>query len=458
VSAPVTTSALVRTRPAPPARIVHIGLGAFSRSHIAWYTAHAADAQDWGIAAYAGRSAELPQALTAQDGLYTLVVRSKDRDSAEVIESVVRAHRGDDTDSLFDDIASSSTAIVTLTVTEAGYRATALGEPDSSDPAVAADLAALTRIAGGLDPKRAGLGTAMGRLVAGLYLRQQTSGLQGAGALAIVCCDNMPDNGPFVRGLVLALAGTIPGLAAWIEENISFVSTSIDRITPRVSAEEQQILAQTYGDQVAVVAEPFTDWVLSGEFPAGRPQWEASGARIVQDIAPWETRKLWLLNGAHSLLACMGPLRGHEDVAHAIADPACLGAVEAFWDEAERHLPEELGVPAYRQALLERFGNPRIQHLLAQIALDTETKLRVRVAPVAQRELEAGRSAYACATVFGAWIAKNSGTVATGSDEANVLDVAHELRRISSVLADDRGFVNAVQQAVNALSYLAPSA
>ena len=93
-----------------------------------------------------------------------------------------------------------------------------------------------------------------------------------------------------------------------------------------------------YRDKAPVVAEPFPNWVLSGDFPAGRPRWEDAGAVFVDDIEPYENRKLWLLNGAHSILAYAGQLRGHTTVAEALADPVCLQAVEEFWDEASRHL------------------------------------------------------------------------------------------------------------------------
>ena len=80
-------------------------------------------------------------------------------------------------------------------------------------------------------------------------------------------------------------------------------------------------------------------WVVSGRFPAGRPRWEDAGAQLVDDVEPFEQRKLWLLNGSHSMLAYVGSVRGHETIDQAIADPACREWVELFWDEASRHSP-----------------------------------------------------------------------------------------------------------------------
>jgi fructuronate reductase len=195
-------------------------------------------------------------------------------------------------------------------------------------------------------------------------------------------------------------------LAAWIQANVSFVSTSVDRITPRTTAADLDAVASAcgYRDESPVVTEPFRDWVLSGAFPAGRPRWEDAGATFVDDIEPFENRKLWLLNGAHSLLAYAGQMRGHATVAQALADPGCREAVEAFWDEAEAHLSgADLRIGDYRAALRQRFGNARIAHNLAQIAMDGSTKLRLRAVPVLRAERAAGRTGAAAARMIAAW-------------------------------------------------------
>lgn len=425
----------VRTRPAPPVRIVHLGVGAFSRSHTAWFTAHAADAEAWGIAAYTGTSSSLADALNAQDGVYTLVVRSADGDTAEVIESLVRAHPGGDLEHLVADLAAAQTAIVTLTITEAGYRASPDGDPDLSDPMVVADLESLAAMEEATDLGAVPVRTALGRLVLGLEARRRA----GGAPIAVVSCDNLPDNGGTLRRAVLSLAAASPVTEEWCEASVSFVSTSVDRITPRVGDADARALAECYRDPVVVIAEPFADWVLSGEFPAGRPQWEAAGARFTDELEPWEARKLWLLNGAHSILACLGPMRGHREVAEAIADPVCRGAVERFWDEAERHLPVSLDVARYRDDLLARFDNPRIVHLLSQIAGDMITKLRLRIAPVARLERAQGRDAAACAEAFAVWM------LGQLSDDAELAEVREQLRRVDAALAADVDFVHRVR-------------
>lgn len=434
-TAPVLSrAALDRPAPVPPVRIVHLGLGAFHRSHQAWYTAHAEDSSEWGIAAFTGRTPDAARALRAQEGVYTLVVRDAQGDRYETVGSIVEAWPGDDATRFVRTISAPAVAVVTLTVTEAGYRLTSAGEPDVDDPAVASDLLLLRGLVadGGTIPATAPR-TALARLLLGLRARR----LLDAPPVAIVPCDNLPANGGLVRAALTGLAEEVdPALAAWLPQGASFVSTSVDRITPRLDPRDRDLVAVATGwsDSVPVVAEPFADWVLAGDFPAGRPRWETAGARFVDDIAPWEARKLWLLNGAHTLLASTGRLRGHETVAEAFADPECRREVELLWDEAAATLPE-VETRDYRRALAARFANPRIVHRLAQIAEGSETKLRVRIVPVAEAERAAGRNATGCATAIAAWIRQE----APGADAATV---THDL---SPVLGRDDRFVATVR-------------
>ena len=216
-----------------------------------------------------------------------------------------------------------------------------------------------------------------------------------------------------------------------------------------------------YRDNSPVVAEPFHNWVLSGDFPAGRPRWEDAGAVFVADIEPYENRKLWLLNGAHSLLAYAGQLRGHTTVAQALADPLCLQAVERFWDEAEANLTSggtagaDLQIPSYRAALLARFSNARIAHHLAQIAMDGSTKLRMRAVPVLQAERAAGRTGAAAALMIAAWMDYSAAAVALQDPlaeevaAANLISGAERIRAllalVDPVLAADAAGVDLIE-------------
>lgn len=363
-------------------RIVHIGLGAFHRAHQAWYTARVDREQNWGIVAFTGRSAEASEKLSTQDGLYTLITRDSNGDSYQIIDSIVRAEDGNDTEAFVEAITNSKTAIVTLTITEAGYGMDVAGHVDANNPP-----------------------PTLHRLAVALETRRRANGL----AIAIVSCDNMPSNGTLLKIAMSDLFASFGTESVdWLNEKVSFVSTSIDRITPKTIDSDIAIVQKATGwkDNSPVVTEPFSDWILEGEFPQGRPQWERAGAKFVANIEPFENRKLWLLNGSHSLMAYLGQLRGHETVAQAINDRVCRVQVEALWTEAAKHLTDDgLEIPTYRAALLERFENTRIAHRLAQIAIDGATKLRVRIAPVAKSEIAAGRDASGCAMAIAGWVA-----------------------------------------------------
>nr|WP_144018687.1 mannitol dehydrogenase family protein [Demequina sp. NBRC 110051] len=399
-----------------PVRIIHLGLGNFHRAHQAWYTAHAADAAEWGIAAFTGRTPTMARLLDAQDSLYTLVVRGPEGDSVELMSPISRAHGGELLNVLRDYAARPEVAIITLTVTEAAYLLDGSGSPRWAAPQVAADIEAA--VAG--QP----VSTPVGRLLVALEARFRA----GGGPIAVVPCDNVPDNGAWLRAGTRAWAERIdPELAAWVADKVAFVSTSVDRITPRAGAEvSESVHAAGWNDHAPVVTEPYSAWVLQGEFPAGRPRWEAAGAVFVDDIEPYERRKLWLLNGAHSLLAAAGLNAGLTSVSEATGCTEVWQRVEAFWDEAAAHLPHDMGVADYRIALRERFANPRIRHPLSQIASDASTKLAVRIVPVALAERAAGRPATGCARAIAAWI----DSLAVASD---ALDAQQE--RIDAALA-----------------------
>lgn len=379
-----------------PVRIVHLGLGGFFRAHQAWYTGAAPDAAGWGIAAFTGRSSTLAGQLTRQDGLYTLVVRGPERDEMSVQYALVEARPGTDLQAWCGHLARPEVAVVTLTVTEAAYARAPDGGLDLDRPDVRADLDAIGN--GGE------VTTLPGRLVAGLAARRAA----GAGPLAVVSCDNVPGNGAVTARVVTDLAGALESaLLGWIRDHVSFVTTMVDRITPRTTKEDVRAVAEQTGwhDAVPVVTEPFAEWVLSGSFPAGRPAWDAAGARFVDDVHPYETRKLLLLNGGHSLLAYAGSARGHDTIAAAVADPVCRGWLEQWWDEASRYVPLPVtDVAAYRAALLERFANPRIRHTLAQIAADGSQKVPIRMLPVLRSERATGRMPAGAVRILAAWI------------------------------------------------------
>jgi fructuronate reductase len=412
-----------------PERIVHIGLGAFFRAHQAVYTQNASDGRNWGIVAYTGRSAALADQLRAQDCKYTLVVKTAEKDSFELIDSVVRVEAAENVADLIATISNPEIAIVTLTITEAGYQ-------PSSDPLSS---------------------YAIGRLALALEARREA----GHPAPTLLSCDNMPDNSEVLR---MALLSAGSALGSEFEEYLgqaSFVSSSVDRITPRTTDEDvAHVAANGFPAAAPVVTEEFSDWVLSGDFPLGRPNWESAGARFVADLEPWENRKLWLLNGAHSLIASFGLRLGYKSVDQAIQDSEVMAAVDAWWQDATAQLPSGLDLENYKQSLLKRFSNQRISHKLEQIALEGLTKHTVRFAKVAEESLRKGVMPVGAIGAIASFIASLGLGFGLNDSRSSELSqalasgdqVLAVLALISSKLAASDEFVNELRLEVVALS------
>lgn len=396
-----------QARPAPPVRMLHLGMGNFHRAHQAWYTEHATDADQWGYADFAGRSSPLVEDMQAQGGVYTLLVRGADGDRPELIGSISAVHQAAEHNAWLQYWRAPDLAVVTITVTEAGYCRGPDGRLDMSDPMVAADLATLRTDATGV------VRSAPARLLAGILARAEA----GGGPLAVFSCDNLPDNGRVAGRVVTDLAAELGPDAVTATAPHSWVTSMVDRITPRATETEIAAVAALtgYEDRAPVVTEPFVEWVVSGDFPAGRPDWQR--VTFVDEVEPFEQRKLWLLNGSHSLMAYAGSARGHEAVSEAITDPVVRTWVDAWWDEAAAHLTLSADhITAYRAALVERFANPNIRHLLAQIAADGSQKVPVRILPALRAERAAGREGRGSARVIAAWIRHLRGAGAPVAD------------------------------------------
>ncbi|WP_052460607.1 mannitol dehydrogenase family protein [Microbacterium gorillae] len=364
-----------RTGDRAPVRAAHLGLGAFHRAHQAWYTerATAAGGEPWGIVAFTGTRPDQARRLAAQNCRYTLVTDPSDPATDETIAAIVAAHDG--ADAVAWRAALREVGVLTVTITEAAY----ILDADRAESEAAA-------IRAGAFPS-----TAVGRLLDGLLARRAS----GGGPIAVVACDNLPGNGRALAGSVRALADAVdPDLGDWLERSVSFVCTVVDRITPAVDSEALGRRIDGQPDRCAVLAETYSSWILQGDFPAGRPAWERAGAVFVDAIEPFEMRKLWLLNGAHTLLSCWGVLRGHATVAEAIRDPACRTAVERLWADAAAVLPLPAAeVAAECARLLTRFEDTVIEHRLAQIGRDAELKMNVRIGAPMRARVDAGLGA-----------------------------------------------------------------
>lgn len=417
--------------------VVHLGIGAFHRAHQAVVFDDALNAGDlrWGITAASLRSPSVRDQMVPQDGLYTMLVRDGSQEQARVIgavQEVIVAPQ--DPARLIAAMASPDTHIVTLTVTEKGYKLDpATGALIESDPQLAADLASLDA------PQ-----TAPGYIVAALAKRHAA----GLPPFTAISCDNLPHNGTRLRDAVIALARRHdPALADWIASEGAFPQTMVDRIVPATTPEDISALATRIGveDQAMVKTEPFIQWVIEDKFCGPRPEFGA-GVQVTQAVAPWEEAKLRLLNGAHSGIAYLGGLAGIAHVHEVLELPEARRFVEALWNEAETTLspPPELDVAAYRTELMARFDNPTLRHRTHQIAMDGSQKLPQRLLATIAARLEAGQGIDALSLAVAAWIRWQAGQDDAGN--AHVVDDP-----LASALADALAPAKSPEQRVEAI-------
>ncbi len=380
-------------------RLVHLGIGAFHRAHQAAYTQ---ECGDWGSCGVSLRSPRVTAELAPQDCLYTMLVRDGTRSSPRVIGAVREVlYAAADPGAVAARIADPEVSVVSLTVTEKGYRHDpATGRLRLRDPQIAADLA-------GRPPR-----TVIGQLTAGLAARAAA----GCGPVTVLCCDNLPSNGPTVRGLVQAYAqayavrqADAARLPDWIAAQVAFPATMVDRIVPSATDEDRAEVAALLGvrDLGAVVAEPFTQWVIEDSFAAPRPAWEKAGAQLVCDVAPYEMVKLRMLNGAHSALAYLGGLAGHEFIAQALADDvlaACAHRLMTRDAAATLHAPPGMELNDYAGQVIHRFGNTALRHRCAQVAMDGSQKLPQRLLGTVADRIAAGGTPSFAALAVAAWM------------------------------------------------------
>lgn len=380
--------------------IVHLGLGAFFRAHGAEYIDDilALEPGPWGIVGVSLQRPDLRNRLQPQDCLYTLIARDDQPPRARVIGSVLDTLVApEDPSRVLSKLTDPMTRIVSLTITEKGYcHDPATGRLQVHHPDIQHDLSHLS------SPR-----TAIGFLVAALKSRHS----KGLPPLTVLCCDNLPHNGTLLRGLVRDFAALHnDSLAQWIEAEVAFPSTMVDRIvpasTPSDIADAARLLA--LHDDAPVAHEPFRQWVIEDTFiDRSRPALHHVGAQLVTDVAPYEDMKLKLLNGAHSALAYLGYLGGHQTIADCVADPVYRNYTSALWREEilpTMTAPPGINLPDYTAALLTRFDNPAIRHRTWQIAMDGSQKIPQRLLQTIRTRLRAQQPVPRLASAIAAWM------------------------------------------------------
>ncbi len=419
------------------AGIVHLGLGAFHKAHQAVYTDDALGAcgGDWRIVGVSLRSDEARNQLQPQDARYTMLARGADGTDGRVVGSICCSMSlCSDRPDVLNALVDPKTRILTITVTEKGYgfdRRT--GGVDLTHPAIASDL---------LNPHRP-VGV-VGLVVWALGERQRAN----TPPFTVLCCDNLPNNGPLVRNLVLDFARrTTPEQAAHIANQVDFPSTMVDRITPASTTATISEASKLVGceDLAAVETEAFSQWVVEDRFPTGRPHWEAGGAIFVQDVTPYERMKLRMLNGTHSVMAYAGFLAGHKYVRDVMADEKCMRLARRHLEAAAATLTplSRIDYDVYASVLVDRFSNPHLEHETYQIAMDGTEKLSQRLLEPAVEAMRKGQSLEPFAFAVAAWMRYTSGRTDDGRTytlrdpkEALIATYTEKCRDAESIVAE----------------------
>lgn len=451
--------------------VVHLGVGGFHRAHQALYLDELAERRistDWGIVGVGFRRRRMKEALSPQDWLYTVVERDAEEFHARVVGAMVGyLFAPDDPDAVLSRLADPRTRIVTLTVTGCAYKVSrATGAFEANDPPVAADLR---------DPSRPE--TVLGYIVEGLRRRRE----RGHRPFSVLSCDNVPANGTVARTAVVSSARLRdPELADWIDANVAFPSSVVDRITPQTTPAARELVARELGiaDRWPVVTEPYTQWILEDSFSNGRPPLEAVGVQFVSDVAPYEMAKKRLLNGSHCALGYLGYLAGHRRTDEAIADPLFSAYIEALMDaEISPLLGDVAGIDLedYKRTLVERFGNPAIGDRLARLCARGSTKMPAYLLPSIHDAIAAEEPHELLTLAVAGWFRYLRGVDSAG-DEIEIEDALGERlcclaleggddprpllaeRSVFGALGDAPQFVAALERALRALRRDGPRA
>jgi len=403
--------------------IAHIGVGGFHRAHLAAYLdalLRQGQALDWGICGIGVLPSDrrMQEALLAQDGLYTLVVKHADGTyEPRVIGSLVHyLFAPDDPEAVLEQLADPGTRIVSLTVTEGGYNIdSTTGQFQGDVPEVRRDLEP------GAVPR-----TVFGLVTEALVRRRD----RGVPAFTVLSCDNVQGNGDTARSSFAAFAALRDAeLGQWVRTQVSFPNCMVDRITPGTTAEDRAEVASRFGieDRWPVVCEPFTQWVLEDAFPLGRPPLQDAGVQLVTDVEPYELMKLRLLNASHQALCYFGYLAGYRLVHEVCQDPLFAAFLTAYMDrEATPTLEPVPGVDLahYKRELLQRFSNPQVRDTVSRLCAESSDRIPKWLLPVIRHRLAAGGGIELATAVVASWARYAEGV----DEQGEPIEVVDRLR------------------------------
>lgn len=379
--------------------IVHMGLGAFHKAHQAFYTDNVLNkfGGDWGICGVSLRRPNARDELMPQNGLYTVIERQSDGETARIIGAIQEILVAPEAPELvLKRLSAPTTKVITLTITEKGYCLNpATKELDRNNADIKQDLETPQT------PK-----SAIGYLALALKKRQEND----TGGVTIMSCDNLPNNGALLEKALNQYIDTcFPELTNWVKDNVTFPSTMVDRIVPATTSQDIESFSLRTGitDQGVVKTESFYQWVIEDKFANDRPAWDKVDALLVEDVKLYEHAKLRLLNGPHSAIAYIGVTCDKKYVHDVMADPilekfVCYLMEDEIAPTVEE--PDNMPLKPYMKALQERFHNQSLCHETLQIAMDGSQKIPQRIVAPLMARLKQGYLNKGLCLVIAIWI------------------------------------------------------
>ena len=401
--------------------IVHIGVGGFHRSHQAYYMHQLLKEEqisNWGICGIGLKDGDrnIARVLKEQDNLYTLITQHPNgSEEYEIIGSINDFILAVDTPKYaIDKMAHPNTKIVSLTITEGGYNFNPnTGDFNFNNLAIQEDLQNKN------SPK-----TVFGFLTAALKIRKE----KRLPAFTILSCDNIQHNGEVTRKMLLSFVRKQdPSLAQWIENEVCFPNSMVDRITPVTQLSSIELLKEKFHlkDDWPVVCEPYIQWVIEDSFSNGRPPLEKLGVQFVPDVTPYEKMKIRLLNAGHSVLGIPGAVHGHSTINACMEDKILARFMRQFMDEEATPVLGEIDgidLTQYKNNLEIRFANPNIKDGVSRICSESSAKLPKFLIPTLLENLASGGKIKCSVLILALWRYYSDKAVDNNNIAINIID------------------------------------
>ncbi|GAA4964183.1 tagaturonate reductase [Algibacter aquimarinus] len=359
----------------PPIKIIQFGEGNFLRAFIgyAFQELNKKAAFNGGIAVVQPIDKGLVEMLNNQDGLYTLfmkgVKKGEEIQEVELIENIVK---GVNPYLNFDEYLGlakeESLEFIISNTTEAGIAYVSTDSPHMKPPS-----------------------SFPAKLTVLLYERfKHFKGATNKG-VTIIPCELINYNAKTLKEIILKYVSDWKlenGFKIWLLESNTFHNTLVDRIVPGYPKDEIELYNAKldYKDNLIVAAEAFLLWVIEGgntlkkKLPFYKTKLDV---KIVNDMQPYRTRKVRILNGAHTAMVPFSLLYGNKTVKQSV-DNSFTGSFinTAVFNEIIDTLDmDKSELNSFADEVFDRFRNPFISHNLSSIALNSISKFKVRVLP-----------------------------------------------------------------------------